>query len=84
MNAPSIPDGVIKNFEAMKRACANGDLGLIACSDAVTGEPRWVIAAMSVEGSGDVVFVPFGHMSGGNPYEEYVPPSAGADEPTTH
>ena len=70
----SIPDHAHANFQTLLRAAENGDLALMECSDALTGETRYVICAVGREGS-DFLFTPFGHLADGNPYEAYVPPS---------
>ena len=70
----SIPDHAHANFQTLLRAAENGDLALMECADALTGEPRYVICAVGREGS-DFLFTPFGHLADGNPYEAYVPPS---------
>ncbi|MGO9390829.1 DUF6117 family protein [Rhodoblastus sp.] len=69
----SIPDHAHANFQTLLRAAENGDLALMECADALTGEPRYVICAVGREGS-DFLFTPFGHLADGNPYEVYVPP----------
>jgi len=70
----SIPDHAHANFQTLLRAAENGDLALMECADALTGEPRYVICAVGREGS-DFLFTPFGHLADGNPYEAYVPPT---------
>lgn len=70
----SIPDHAHANFQTLLRAAENGDLALMECADALTGEPRYVICAVGREGS-DFLFTPFGHLADGNPFEAYVPPS---------
>ena len=70
----SIPDHAHANFQTLLRAAENGDLALMECSDALTGETRYVICAVGREGS-DFLFTPFGHLADGNPYEAYVPPT---------
>ena len=69
----AIPQAYIRNFQTMMRAAANGDLSLMECTDAVTGEPRYVLCAVSLHGN-DYVMTPFGHLYDGNPYAAYVPP----------
>ena len=71
----SIPEHARANFQVLLSAAANGDLALMECADAVSGEPRFVICAVGREGE-DFLFTPFGHLAEGNPYEAYVPPSA--------
>ncbi len=69
----AIPEAYIRNFQTMLRAAEQGDLALLECADAVTGAPRYVLCAVSLQGS-DYVMTPFGHLHDGNPYEAYVPP----------
>lgn len=66
--------GHIANFETLKRACLNGDLGLVGCADAVTGEYRAVICAMVTDEDGNTTMTPFGHLCPDNPYDAYVAP----------
>lgn len=77
----SIPEHTSANFRTMVRAAENGDLALVTCSDATTGEPRYVICAVSFDGN-EYLFTPFGHLADGNPYEAYVIPgtSTSSDE----
>jgi hypothetical protein len=55
----SIPDHARVNFETLLRAATDGNLALLECTDAVTGESRYVICAVAREGD-DYVFTPFG------------------------
>jgi hypothetical protein len=71
----SIPDYARANFQTLLNAAANGDLALMECADAVTGEPRYVISAVGREGE-EFVFTPFGHLADSDPYEAYIPPAA--------
>ena len=48
------------------------------CTDAATGEPRYVICAVGRDG-GDYMFTPFGHLADGNPYDAYLPPNTGGE-----
>ena len=50
------------NFQTLLRAAGNGNLALMECPDAVTGEPRYVICAVGRD-DGDFVFTPFGHLA---------------------
>ena len=74
----AIPDYARKNFQTLLRAAEAGHLALMECTDAVTGEVRFVICAVGRD-NGHYTMTPFGHLAGGNPYEAYVPPDAGAD-----
>jgi hypothetical protein len=47
----SIPDHISTNFDTLLRAASDGNLALMECSDAVTGEPRYVICAVGREGT---------------------------------
>jgi hypothetical protein len=69
----SIPNHARRNFQTLLRAAASGDLALMECADAVTGEPRYVICAVGRDGA-DFLFTPFGHLADGNPYDAYIPP----------
>ena len=72
----SIPDHARANFTTLLRATADGNLALMECADAATGEPRYVICAVGRDGT-DFVFTPFGHLADGNPYDAYLPPDPG-------
>ena len=49
-----IPDHARANFETLLRAAESGDLALMECTDAATGEPRYVICAVDHDG-GDYI-----------------------------
>ncbi len=68
----SIPEHARANFNTLLRAAARGDLALLECADALTGEPRYVLRDRS-DGA-DYAITPFGHLAPGNPYEAYEPP----------
>lgn len=70
----AIPDAYRRNFQTLLQAAEAGDLALMECADAATGEPRYVICAVGREGA-DYLFTPFGHLHDGNPFEAYVPPT---------
>jgi len=70
----SIPDYARTNFQMMLRTAKDGNLALMECKDAVTGQVRYVICAVGRDGAG-FLFTPFGHLADGNPYDAYVPPS---------
>ena len=71
----AIPDHIARNFETLLRAAADGQLALMQCSDAGTGEARYVLCAVAVDGQ-DVQMTPFGHLHDGNPYDVYRPPES--------
>ena len=70
----SIPDHARNNFNTLLRAASDGNLALMECTDAITGEPRYVICAVGREGT-DYVFTPFGRLADGNPYDADLPPT---------
>jgi hypothetical protein len=67
----SIPDYINTNFDTLLRAASDGNLALMECTDAITGEPRYVICAVAREGT-DYLFTPFGHLADGNPCDAYL------------
>lgn len=71
----AIPDHARANFNTLLRAADDGNLALLECADAATGETRYVICAVGRD-SEDFVFTPFGHLTPGNPYDAYLPPDA--------
>jgi hypothetical protein len=73
-SAMSIPDHISTNCDMLLRAASHGNLALMECVDAVTGEPRYVICAVGREGT-DYLFTPFGHLADGNPFDAYLPPA---------
>lgn len=80
----SVPDHARANFNTLLRAAAAGDLALVECADAVTGDPRYVLCAVGRDNV-DYVMTPFGHLAPGNPFEAYLPlvtsPDAGDSAP---
>jgi hypothetical protein len=74
----AIPEAYKANFSTLLQAAAAGDLCLLECKDADTGEDRYVICAASLQ-NGEVQMAPFGHLADGNPYEAYVPPMTGGE-----
>lgn len=72
----SIPDAIRTNFETLLRAAQNGDLALLECTDATSGETRYVICAVA-EDDGVWAITPFGHLvADADPYAAYLPPTA--------
>jgi hypothetical protein len=79
----SIPDHARANFQTLPRAAADGNLVLMECADAATGETRYVICAVGRDRT-DFLFTPFGHLADGNPCNAYVPPAPTLqDEPAS-
>jgi uncharacterized protein DUF6117 len=79
----TIPDYARTNFNTLLSAATCGNLALVECADAATGEPRYVLCTIGRDGD-DHLMTPFGHLALGNPYAAYVPPqmSPDAGEPT--
>jgi hypothetical protein len=75
----SIPDHARANFETLLRAACDGNLALMECADAETGQPRYVLCAVGSDGA-DCLLTPFGHLADDNPYDAYLPPDP--DGPT--
>lgn len=67
--------GHVANFETMQRANENGDLALMECTDAKTGQYTAVICCVQRESNGDYSMVPIARMFDGNPYDELLPPA---------
>ena len=64
------------NFETLQQAFDNGDLALIECQLAATGEPVAVLCAANRQPDGEVEFAPFAMLFNGNPYELLNPPNS--------
>lgn len=62
-------------FETIERAFRNGDVALMDCADAATGESVAVMCAINRNDDGSFEFVPFAKLLRGNPYEQLVPPT---------
>ena len=69
----AIPEHARTNFQTLLRAAGDGNLALMECADARTGEVRYVICAVG-RSDGDFVFTLFGHLADDNPYDAYLPP----------
>lgn len=69
----SIPAHARANFQTLLRAADDGNLALMECADATTGQTRYVICAVG-RNEADYLFTPFGHLADGNPYDAYRPP----------
>lgn len=67
--------GYKRNFETLRKAVLQGDVALMECQLAATGEVVAVICAANRLPGGEVEFVPFTTMFNGNPYELVNPPN---------
>jgi Family of unknown function (DUF6117) len=63
------------NFEMLQEAFSGGDVALMECQLAATGESVAVICAANRSEDGGVEFVPFATLFSGNPYEAVNPPN---------
>ena len=77
----SVPDHARANFQTLLRAAADGNLALMECIHAATGEPRYVIYAVGRAGT-DFLFTPFCHLTDGNPFDAFLPPSETLPDPS--
>lgn len=68
-----IAQGYKANFQTLQRACRNGDLALLECTDKATGAPVIVVCAVGRD-AGEYVLSPVARMFDGNPYDELNPP----------
>ncbi len=69
----AIPDAYRANFDTLLRAAADGNLALLECTDAATGQPRYVVCAVAFEGEA-YAMTPFGHLADDDPFKLYRPP----------
>lgn len=74
-----IAKGHRTNFETLKQAFANGDVALMECRDAKTGQPV-VVLCMVGHDNGEYVFTPAAKFFDSDPYEELEPPLPGQGE----
>lgn len=64
-----------KNFDTLIEAMKNGNVALVESRCAKTGEYRALVCAMGWDGENHIVS-PFAQMVTGNPYEDYLDPTA--------
>ena len=64
-----------RNFKTLQQAFANGDVALMECQSATTGETVAVICAANGTAEDEIEFVPFATLFNGNPYEAVNPPN---------
>jgi hypothetical protein len=64
-----------RNFETLQQAFVNGDVALMECQSAITGETVAVVCAANQTADGEIEFVPFATLFNGNPYEALNPPN---------
>lgn len=69
----ALKPGDRKNFETLQKAFAAGDVALVECTDAKTGEYRAVVCLLNQLGD-EIQIIPVCHLCTGNPFEEYKEP----------
>ena len=72
----AIPKGHKRNFNTLVEAVRAGDVALMECQLAATGETVAVICAVSRLPNGETQFIPFATLFNGNPYEAVNPPKS--------
>jgi len=70
----ALATGHKKNFDTLIKAIQAGDVALMECQMAVTGETAAVICAAVEVSSGNVQFFPFAMLFNDNPYKMVNPP----------
>ena len=71
----AIADGHKANFKTLIKAIQAGDVALLECEMAATGETAAVICAAVEVSSGNVHFFPFALLFNDNPYKLVNPPN---------
>jgi hypothetical protein len=70
----AIPMGHKQNFDTLIEAVRDGNVALMECQLAATGETVAVICAVNRLPNEEAQFVPFAMFFNGNPYEALNPP----------
>ncbi len=70
----ALAKGHKSNFKVLLEAVANGDVALMECQLAATGETVAVICAANRLPNGEVEFAPFAMLFNDNPYMLVNPP----------
>ena len=70
----AIPKGHKRNFNTLVEAVRAGDVALMECQLAATGETVAVICAVNRLPNGETQLIPFATLFNGNPYESVNPP----------
>jgi hypothetical protein len=73
-----IPQPYRDNFTTLLEAVSNGDACLMECHEQQTGQPAYVIFAVSRIGP-DYEFIPFARLFDANPYDLLLPPGRSAN-----
>jgi hypothetical protein len=72
----AIAKGHKSNFNRLLEAVASGDVALMECQLAATGETVAVICAANRLPDGEVAFTPFAMLFNDNPYKLVNPPKS--------
>jgi Family of unknown function (DUF6117) len=70
----SIASGYINNFDTLCHAMERGEVGLLECKDAKTGQTVIALCAVQTDSDRSVSMIPLAKLFDGNPYEELIPP----------
>ena len=62
------------DFDTMVAAARNGDLALVECTDAKTGEVVIAVCIMVDHSDGSTDIMPVAKLFSGSPYDELIPP----------
>lgn len=65
-----------RNFQSLVDAVQNGDVALMECQLAATGEVVAVVCAANRMPDGEIEFAPFAMLFNDNPYKTVNPPKA--------
>lgn len=71
----ALATGHRKNFETLQEAFNAGDVALMECQLATTGEPVAVICAANRLPDGEIEFAPFAMLFNDNPHRTFNPPN---------
>lgn len=71
---PLLP-GHCRNFETLQNAFRHGDVALMECQLATTGEQVAVICAANRQDDGSIQFTPFAALFNDDPYRLLNPPN---------
>lgn len=69
-----LSDGDKANFETLRQAFQQGDVALLECQLAATGEPTAVICAVNRGADQSLAFVPIAQLFADDPYTLLTPP----------
>lgn len=71
----AIPKALIANLNTLVRAATQGDLAVLECTCAKTGEPVYTVTAVGGDGNGGIQLTPLARLFEGDPYKLLIPPN---------